>query len=104
MLGLSPALLTQSPSGFTVSQDPLGLPVPRVQETVGNVVRTLHRGLGCGQIWSLVDAFTSILGKVQISIWICVGGVVLCVCLGLCDWKCVFLCPSPGSVTNMSRI
>ena len=49
MLGPSPALLTQSPSGFTVSEDPMGHPGPSVQET-DIQVRTQHVELGCGQI------------------------------------------------------
>ena len=49
MLGPSPALLTQSPSGFTVSEDLMGHPGPSVQET-DIQVRIQHAELGCGQI------------------------------------------------------
>lgn len=49
MLDRSPALLTQSPSGFTVSEDPMGHLGPSVQET-DTQVRTQHVELRCGQI------------------------------------------------------
>lgn len=49
MLDRSPALLTQSPSGFTVSEDPMGHLGPSVQET-DIQVRTQHVELSCGQI------------------------------------------------------
>ena len=66
MLDRSPALLTQSPSGFTVSEDPMGHLGPSVQET-DIQVRTQHVELSCGQIWNTADVLTNILGKVQMS-------------------------------------
>lgn len=49
MLGPSLALLTQSPSGFTVSEGPMGHPGPSVQET-DIQLRTQRVELRCGQI------------------------------------------------------
>lgn len=43
-------------------------------------VRAQHSGPGCGQMLSTVDMLANILGKVQMSIWMCLGCIPLPMC------------------------